>query len=132
MLANGADGMLWCCLTSGANDTTYLKPPIDFTGHPKQAFYALKECFQDIVCFDDGCDVVWGKNHTITPVLIHYTNDKINEVIITIYNEKEQVVDEKIYTTIPNDEKMAKLPSWEVNLQPNEYYAIKYVVNYVK
>lgn len=45
MRAEDVDGMLWCCLLSGANNASYLKPPLDFFGYPKLAYYALRESF---------------------------------------------------------------------------------------
>ncbi len=130
MLLKGVDGLLWCCLSGGANDGTYLKPPIDFYGYPKQAFYALKECFADTVCFDDACDVIWGTSHDICPVLFHYGSKKPKKLTIGIYNEGQTLVEEKIYENLQITSTVTRFPTWKVSLQPNAYYTVRFVVDY--
>lgn len=128
MLAKGVDGLLWCCLSGGANDGTYLKPPIDFYGYPKQAFYALQECFQDTVCFDDGCDVVWGKQHSIHPILLSYRQENPKRVKISVFDDSKRLVAEKTYENLCVVAGINRLPEWNVSLKENSYYIIKYIV----
>ncbi len=130
MLLKGVDGLLWCCLSGGANDGTYMKPPIDFYGYPKQAFYALKECFQDTVCFDDSCDVIWGTSHTIRPVLFHYGDRAPKKLTIGIYDEEERLVEEKIYEKLRITSTTTRFPAWEVALPKNAYYTVRFIVDY--
>ncbi len=65
----GADGMLWCCLSSGANNASYLKPPLDFYGYKKWAYYALAESFADVQAFNAEPDVLLPQGYTLTPTL---------------------------------------------------------------
>lgn len=54
----GVDGMLWCCLMGGANDGGYLKPPIDFYGYPRLAFYTLRDGYAPLTAASDDVNVV--------------------------------------------------------------------------
>lgn len=65
----GVDGMLWCCLMGGANDGGYLKPPIDFYGYPKLAFYTLRDGYAPLTAASDDVNVVKGGGFSFTPVL---------------------------------------------------------------
>ncbi len=130
MLLKGADGLLWCCLSSGANDGTYLKPPIDFYGYPKQAFYALKECFVDTVCFDDSCDVVWGTSHNISPVLFHYGNQAPKKLTVAIYDEGQTLIEEKTYENLQITATTTRFPAWKVSLPANAYYTVRFILDY--
>ena len=130
MLLKGVDGLLWCCLSGGANDGTYLKPPIDLYGYPKQAFYALKECFENTVFFDDSCDVIWGRSHGIRPVLFHYSKKTPKKLSIDIYNEKQELVEKREYENLRITSTVTRLPEWKISLQPNAYYTVRFVVDY--
>lgn len=64
------DGMMWCCLQSGANDGSYLKPIIDFYGYAKFAFYILKDYYRNGYCVIDCDGPFWNTESVIRPLLI--------------------------------------------------------------
>jgi hypothetical protein len=66
----GADGMLWCCLTGGANNASYLKPIIDFYGYKKLAYYQLREAFNEVTAFNEKPDVLYPCNYKLHPMIV--------------------------------------------------------------
>lgn len=128
MLAAGVDGLMWCCLTGGANDAGYLKPPIDFYGYPKLGFYSLKECFETSLCFDDTTDVVWGGTHSIRPVVVCKPDGKRHTIDITVENEFGEPQEHFIFVNVWFDRHIIRLDGRSLSL-PDGYYKITYTVN---
>lgn len=91
----GADGMLWCCLTGGANNASYLKPIIDFYGYKKLAYYQLKEAFKPITAFNENPDVLWDKGYTLNPVAVGVKENVSYTLCIDIYGENGKKVQSK-------------------------------------
>ncbi len=65
----GVDGMAWCCLQSGANNGSYMKPPIDFYGYKKLGFYALQHAYRDTFACKADTDVSYGTQDSFQPVV---------------------------------------------------------------
>lgn len=122
----GADGLMWCCLTGGANDASYIKPPIDFYGYKKQAFYALKEGFQKTVCFDKKVDVVYRNNRLFEPVLDGAEKGETYDIEITVKSaDGEEVLKKKERVTAT--EFTVRLKPFEAELKDG-YYSAEYTV----
>ncbi len=128
MLSLGADGLLWCCLTGGANDGSYLKPIVDFYGYPKLAFYALREAFQEGICFQNDVDVLWGKGHKLKPLIVCTPDGKAHSIQTEIYDEKGKVVFSKKWERIIFTRRRIDLPEEEISLQEDGYYKIKFTI----
>ncbi len=128
MLSLSADGLLWCCLTGGANDGSYLKPIVDFYGYPKLAFYALQEAFQDSVCFQNDVDVLWGKGHKLKPLIVCKADNKPHSVRVEIFNDREEVVFKKEVEKVLFDRRLIALPEEEVFFAEDGYYKIKFTM----
>ena len=94
LLSRNADGIMWCCLSGGANDGSYFKPPIDFYGYGKYAFYTLKESFASEICFNKDTAVVFGENTTIKPLLVETKIGESYSVVIRVKDENGNTVDE--------------------------------------
>ena len=122
----GADGLMWCCLSGGANDGSYLKPPIDFYGYAKQAFYALKEGYQKTICFDKKVGVVYGGKYLCEPVVTGAETGKRYRVIAEIKDENgecEYVKEYEVAATAFTFD----LEPFEARLT-NGYYSIEFTV----
>ncbi len=126
-LSFGADGLLWCCLTGGANDASYLKPIIDFYGYPKASFFALKNLFASKVCFAEDIETVWGKDYTLNPVVICNSDNQKHDVAVEILDESESVVFTKVYKKVLFNKRKIKLSTIKPKLS-NGYYTVKYSV----
>ena len=98
----GADGLFWCALQSGANDGSYAKPPIDFYGYKKTAFYALKEGYQPYYTTVCGVDVFVKGKQKIDFALNCDSEEGTYNIKIVIKNSKGKVIKEKNLTTSTN------------------------------
>lgn len=125
LLGKDADGLAWCCLSGGANDASYLKPPIDFYGYAKYAFYVLRDAFAPTLCYFDGTAVKAGKDFVITPKISGAKKDKKYDVIVTVKDENGNIADEKRYS-VKNSEFNVTLAKWQPKINKNGYYEIEY------
>lgn len=126
----GADGLMWCCLTGGANDASYIKPPIDFYGYAKQAFYALKEGFAETICFDKKTDVVYGGKFMLEPVISGAEKGRTYRVTVSVKNS----CGEEVFSR----EFLCEAESFTVEAEPfaleleNGYYSAEYVLEDIR
>lgn len=125
---NGADGIAWCCLSGGANDGSYFKPPIDFYGYAKYAFYLLKEGFSEAIAFNGDTAVKIGKEFGVKPTLSQLKKGETYDVTVRITDENGNVVDEREYRGVLAKRETITLPRWKPKLAQNGYYAIEYSV----
>ena len=125
--SSGADGILWCCLSGGANDASYLKPIIDFYGYAKYAFYTLREGFADVLCFGDFTDVVAGPSFTVRPVLSGGEEGKSYAVRLSLRDHSGQEIDCRQFQAVPGGG-LTRLPAWKPAFPENGYYLIEYAV----
>lgn len=121
-----ADGMLWCCLMSGANDGGYLKPPIDMYGYPKLAFYALRELFAPRCVTSADVDPLKGEGFAVTPVVFGTKRGERLTVAITVTDQNGQTVDSIRYADQPANDGRTTLPPWQPNLPADGYYRLTY------
>lgn len=125
---NNVDGMLWCCLSGGANNASYLKPTIDFYGHAKLGFYSIKQGYSEVICFADDFKLVWKKNHLIKPVINGIKDNKRYDCTVTIRNLSGNIVKEKVYYKIKLNRNTKRLKSFLVPNMQEDYYTIHYKV----
>lgn len=129
MLGDGVDGLLWCSLNSGANEGSYLKPPLDYAGYPKLAFYALKESFQNAVCFDSSTDLLWGENHLLSPLLCGSPDYKKHDIFISIEDLQGKRVISYAFEDVLFDEIVVKLDKKKLPEMEDGYYRVVYEVS---
>ncbi len=122
----GADGLMWCSLSGGANDGSYIKPPVDFYGYKKQAFYALKEGFAETICFDKKVEAVYAGKYVCSPAITGAETGKTYNVKIEIKNRSGEVVCKKT-TTVKATAFTFDLEPFEVDLEDG-YYSVEYLV----
>ena len=115
-----ADGMLWCCLTGGANDAAYLKPIIDFYGYPKLGYYVLRDYYKKNYCTIDCDGPFWGENSLIKPVLLAEKGDY--DVRVTV-KQDETTVFEKKYS-VKNENWITPLEPCVVPFEKEGYYTV--------
>lgn len=96
----GYDGFSWCSIESGANMFTYQKPLIDPFGVPKLAFYANKQVFNRIWAASDDCDVVYGPNDKISPVIFNLGDECTVNLYIELKDVKGKVYKKKSFKNI--------------------------------
>lgn len=121
------DGMLWCCLTGGANNTSYLKPIIDFYGYTKLSFYQLREAFNKITAFNQNPDVLYSSKYTLRPLIVGLTEGNEYELNVQIYNEQGKLVIEKSYQNFIAKADKEQQADLAIELD-NGYYVIRYTV----
>ncbi len=129
MRLNGVDGMLWCCLTGGANDGSYLKPAIDFYGYAKFAFYTLKDGYDTDYCVIEGNGPYFNANKKIRPTLL--SEKGAYRCLVRVENDEGRVLCEKTYTV---DAEAWKTPLAEVDFTfPKKgFYFISTVTEKIK
>ncbi|MBQ9937359.1 MAG: hypothetical protein IJO86_03415, partial [Oscillospiraceae bacterium] len=125
----GADGMLWCCLMSGANNGSYLKPPIDCYGYPKYSFYTLKESFLKKQVFSKSVDVLKGSSFSLEPVVMGLKEGEKVSVTAEVLNENGEAVTSKKYNdVVGNSDKTVELEKFDVNLNSDGYFSVRYTI----
>ena len=129
MLGDGVDGLLWCALSSGANEGSYLKPLFDYQGCPKLSFYALRETFQNAVCFDSSTDIVWGENHMLHPLLCGCPDGKIYRIEIRVESLSGEALFRTLLGPVKLDRSVVKLEAKEMPNLQDGYYRIVYEVS---
>ncbi len=128
LLSNDVDGILWCCLSGGANDGSYFKPPIDFYGYAKFAFYVLKESFAKEIAFNDDTAVAVGTGFEIKPMLSQLLKGATYDFRITIKDVNGNVVAATEYNGLVARGDRMRLSTWKPVLEQNGYYQIEYTL----
>lgn len=123
----GADGMLWCCLTGGANNASYLKPIIDFYGYKKLAYYQLREGFGKVTAFNEKMDVLFHEGYEIRPIVVGATPEKEYALCIEICDEDGRTVAKKSLKKGVMQEDNLHFEAWTPCLD-NGYYTVRYTV----
>ncbi|MGN1059657.1 MAG: hypothetical protein ACI4QW_04420, partial [Clostridia bacterium] len=123
----GVDGMTWCCLSSGANNGSYMKPPIDFYGYKKLGFYALRSMYAPVCAAKCELDVSYAVGDSVTPVILKTAQTGIYTLTVTVTEENGKTVDQKKYEAIDinqdgNIELAPFIPQW----QAAGYYTLRF------
>ena len=124
----GADGMLWCCLMSGANDGGYLKPPIDMYGYPKLAFYALREMFAERLITTADVDPIKENGFAVRPVVFGTKRGERLTVTVTATAEDGREVARTVYESVVAADRRTDLPPWQPTLPADGYYRLTYTL----
>ena len=126
--AKDVDGLAWCCLSGGANDASYMKPPVDFYGYAKYAYYAIGENYQTTVACNESTDVVYGGRKGLQPCILGAKPNETYTVSVCVYDENDRIVDEKRYENVAGDEQKIVLGEWQPKWHKNGYYRVAYEV----
>ena len=122
----GVDGMMWCCLMSGANNGSYMKPPIDFYGYKKLAFYALRDAYRSIYAAKEDIDLAYGSEDAISPLILNCTDGGEYDLIISVFNEKDELLDSKSYLSVNIGNGNMVLEKFRPNWKEPGYYTLKF------
>lgn len=123
------DGMLWCCLSSGANNGAYMKPPIDFYGYKKLSFYALKDLYGKLFAGKEDLKVCYGTDDRLTPVVFNNHYEGCVDLKLEILNEDQEKVFEKDYHEILlNENGVTKLSPLNPQFANKGYYLLRYTI----
>jgi hypothetical protein len=124
------DGIVWCSLRGGGNSVTYMKPIIDYHGHAKLAFYALRTVFQRVLAGSNNVDVVYGLDDVISPVIINLGSARTVDLKILVRNMRKEIVDSKMYYNVrlSGGRTTTSLPDFKPTFPSKGYYAIEYYV----
>ncbi len=123
----GADGMAWCCLSSGANNGSYMKPPIDFYGYKKLGFYALKDAYRKTFACKDGIDVSLGTGDAIRPRLF-CDKPGLYDVNVCILDAQGRQVQQKAYENLSVTREQTLLPEFTPAWTVPGYYTIRFTL----
>ncbi|MBD2866080.1 hypothetical protein [Paenibacillus oceani] len=122
--------MVWCCLSEGANNVTYKKPPIDFFGHAKLGFYGLRMGFQDILACNGNTDVVLGADDQIHPVVLNVKGATNIHLDVSILSEDGRVIKNVAYRDVELRDGLEQivLSSFSPELPEPGFYTIRFAV----
>ncbi len=122
----GADGMLWCCLSSGANNASYLKPPLDFYGYKKWAYYALTEAFAQVQAFNSEPDVLLPQGYRLTPTLCGLAAGEVYDLSVELVGEDGRVLHTDAQTVVAGEDYATAGAPIALPAVPDGYYTIRY------
>ncbi len=121
-----ADGMIWCALRSGANNGSYLKPPIDFMGYTKLAFYRMKAGFSVAMAVNAEPDALLYKGYKIMPVCTGLSKGKSYSLLLELINKDGNTVASCEYPPFIAKEDIVTLSEAPLKFFENGYYGIRY------
>ena len=126
----GADGMSWCCLSSGANNGSYMKPPIDFWGYCKLGFYALRSAFEKTFAAKKDIRVTYGNLDEMEIVVVNAGNQGKVVVTVEVLNEKKVVCDKHIFSDVElrEEEHCVSVGTIKPVFEGKGYYTIRCTV----
>jgi hypothetical protein len=124
------DGIVWCPLRGGGNGVTYMKPLIDYEGHAKLVFYALRAVFQPVFPASHNVDIVYGPADAIVPVIMNLGDARTVDLIVRIRDVRQTVVQEKAYPAVKLSagRTIATLPEFKPAFPAPGPYGIEYHV----
>lgn len=126
----GVDGLVWCCLTEGANNVTYRKPPIDFYGRAKLGFYGLRMGYEPVMACHGDTDVVLGSGDLIRPTVLNIADEGRVDVIVTVSDENREVRKRHTYhgVLLSGKPESISLEPLEHGITNPGYYTVKFEV----
>lgn len=122
------DGMTWCCLSSGANSGSYMKPPIDFYGYKKLPFYSLREAYRKVFSGKGDIDVCYGSEDPLTPVI--FSDGTGGTYRLTVEVIGEETTDRRVFddVTVAEGETSVRLPAFLPAFGDSGYYEIRFIL----
>ncbi len=123
----GFDGFTWCCLSSGANNGSYMKPPIDFYGYKKLGFYALRDVQREVFACKKDIYVSFGTEDGIAPAVVNYSEKGRFNLKVTVSSENGCVLDVFDYGAILLDgENKTGFSEFKPSWQKAGYYILSF------
>ena len=123
----GVDGMAWCCLMSGANNGSYLKPVIDFYGYKKLGYYALRDAYRETYACLEGVDVSYGKGDSLVPIILNTSEEGVYKLKIIVSDKNGNKVYETEYDNVSIENgKITYLPGFIPNWEEKGCYCIEF------
>ena len=123
----GIDGMAWCCLMSGANNGSYMKPPIDFYGYKKLGFYSLRDGYRKVYACKRDINVSCGIDDVIEPVILTYDRAGKYDLTVRVLSEDGALIDSASYNGIcVADCETASLSGFKPKWTDAGYYTLEY------
>ncbi len=125
------DGLAWCTLHGGGNTATYQKPLIDYYGHAKLAYHAVKMVLQSTLAGSYNVDMVYGPDDQIEPVIMHLGEERVVSLTVTLKNMQGETIEEKKYENIKliPGRTVKKLPAFKPDNLVG-YYSIHYEITF--
>ncbi len=117
---------MWCCLMSGANNGSYMKPPIDFYGYKKLGFYALHDAYRSIYAAKEDIDLAYGSEDSILPLILNCTDGGEYDLVISVFNENDELLDSKSYLSVNIGNENMVLEKFRPNWKEPGYYTLKF------
>ena len=125
----GADCMAWCCLMSGANNGSYLKPPIDFYGYKKLAYYTLKDAYNDVLACKGDIAVSYGTEDEICPLILGDGSNATYHLTVSVINDRGEEVDRIEYPSVQTKGlTKVSLKAFRPKWQQKGYYTLQFVL----
>jgi len=129
MRLQGFDGFTWCCLSSGANNGSYMKPPIDFYGYKKLGFYALRDIQREVFACKKDIYVSFGTDDEINPDVVNYSVKGKYNLTVCVLDEAGRLIDSFDYGTLDLDsENLTELPGLKPSWKSAGYYTISFAL----
>lgn len=125
------DGLAWCTLHGGGNTATYQKPLIDFYGHAKLAYYAVKMALQNTLAGTHNVDMVYGPEDKVKPVIMHLGNEMVVDLVVNIQDLNGNVVASEKYVNVAleSGRTVKTLAEFKPNVEDGYYILIYKIVN---
>ncbi len=123
-----ADGMIWCSLWSGANNGSYLKPPIDFMGYRKLAFYRMREGFAECMAANEEPDVLFCDGYSIKPLCTGLTAGREYSLTVEVRDADGDLTAVKNYSDFRAETDILTLTDFSPAFPADGYYTVKYTL----
>jgi hypothetical protein len=125
------DGFSWCNLHGGPNNATYMKPLIDYLGHPKLSWYANRMAFQNVLAGSGDVDIVYGPDDAIQPLVLNLGPERKVDISVSVRNLQDGEIDRHIYNTVtlPPGRTVTHLEKFKPRFVQPGHYLIDYTVS---
>ncbi len=124
------DGQAWCNLRGGHNTATYQKPLIDYYGHAKLSFYAIRMVFQPVLAGSKNVDVVYGPEDKIPVVVMNIGPQRRVTVTAVVRDLKMKEVYRKNWENVilPEGRSFTDIDVFRPHVKKQGIYAVEYSV----
>ncbi|MCP5112100.1 MAG: glycosyl hydrolase family 2, partial [bacterium] len=122
------DGLAWCNLRGGPNTATYQKPLVDYWGHAKMAFYAVRMAFQKALAGSRNVDLAYGPADEIPIVIMNLGAARNVDLTVTVRDPAGEEIHRKLYRNIhlPAGRTTVNLPAYKPVVPVDGFYAVNY------
>lgn len=126
------DGMAWCTLHGGGNNSTYLKPLIDYYGFAKISWYTIGMAFQPLLAGSGNVDLVYSKADRV-PIIIMNLGSKMEvNLELNIKTPEGKIVERKRFKgiSVPGGRTLTKVTEWDPDIREEGFYIFEYKLFY--